>query len=486
MGATGAGETAATGPAGATGSGGGTGATGVTGPFFLTNLTVYVDGNPLIGNDATGQVQVRALPFLTISRALAAASAAVTSASEYHVQIMPGTYDEVITWPTNIRDISLQVYDIDPVFITGNQVIAVPSTTLDFQGLVFLGSLGFTSGTGTVTLTDCEVTGGISVTTSMAALNLVRGSVFVTTDVPVVSISTSSSTGFFATQTEFNGFGSGVGYLLTPFAFQMTGSVGTTITSCSFTNFGWSNATGPVGIYLLNNPTAGADDTTLTLNTFDNLQVNSAVAFVLVEEQSGMAPHFATVTRNTITGTATGSFTYYGTIAAPSPNTANAIFSYNLNQIVAAGGVNLTSIEGGAASNTQQFRHNEHPSGIQFQIGAGDLSSLVVNDEDNAGAVISNTGTGGSVRVITATAYTFLPTDSVVFFTNGPPLTINLPTPIASMIGKDLTFSTTTTVVWTFNPPPSATVYNNVLGAKVHGVSLRCTGVSWVLYAATS
>jgi len=469
----------------------------VTGPFFLTNLTVYVDANPLIGNDSTGQVEVRALPFRTISAALAQAALAVTPAAEYHVQIMPGTYPEVIVWPTVFtHSLSIQAYDVDPVIIPLGQIITTAASDglLTLQALTFQSSVVFVAGTCEVTMTNCSVDGGIRVTTPLAALNLTGGFVANNDDAPVVTLNTGGpQTAFFATGMLFNGST----YTTNLSAIEADGPVLTQVTSCTFQNFIWANTTGIAALYTLNNPSGGPtapDDTTFSLNTI-SIQADT-IPFTLLSETSSFPGHLATVTRNAIGGALlsaarTAAFIYYTSPLAAAANTANAVFSYNVNTTsVPSGFVILTDMPAGTGVSTLQFRHNEHPLASQIQAGVnvGSLPVILdINDQDGAGAVVSNTGTGGNVKEIDDGMYTFEMTDSVVFFSVTPPIFPIILPGNKTPIGKDLHFSASVIIgpqPWTFNDAVAGTILATATPAL--SVSLRNDGdAGWYLWEAT-
>jgi len=445
---------------------------------------VYVD--QVFGFDTgpnIGLVEVRARPFATISAALLAASAAVTTASEYHVQIMPGTYTEDIVWPVNINDLSLQAYDLDPVFITQPQNIPTSPTggIMTLQGLIFFSSVGFTSGVSTVEIIDCQITGGLSVTTSLSQLILLRGNVSIEIEQPVVSINTGTTqSAFTATSTSFNGNT----WAANLYGIQCVGPVQTTLVNCNFSNFIWNNTSGTAALYNLVNATTTPDNTTLQGNTIQ-LQVGTQ-PFTLLNETTAYTNHIAKVFNNnlfgSILGGSTAFFTYY---SAPSPaaGTAGAVFSYNINQVGLSGGsiflTNLTSALGGS---TQQFRHNQHPQGLlRMQLGVGDPSTIYVRDEDFTASEVSNSGIAGNLRNVGTTAgITVLPNDYVVVTSSVTAVFITL-TPvdppfypgkiikIVSANRQDINFNTFAGFHPDFVPPAFA----------VYSVTVQSVGALW-------
>lgn len=67
-----------------------TGSAGIT-SFTLTNLTAFVD--PVFGT-ASGQLENRAKPFDTVSNAINAIASLNPPASNYLIEMMPGTYTD--------------------------------------------------------------------------------------------------------------------------------------------------------------------------------------------------------------------------------------------------------------------------------------------------------------------------------------------------------------------------------------------------------
>jgi hypothetical protein len=116
------GPTGTTGPTGPSGSATNTGATGPAGAIQPIGNVLRVDS--VYGNDTTAAADQYRLPFLTITAALALATAGQT------VYIYPGTYNESITVPTGVavRGINTQT-----VIITRTGVVS--PTTLVTMGV---------------------------------------------------------------------------------------------------------------------------------------------------------------------------------------------------------------------------------------------------------------------------------------------------------------------------------------------------------------
>jgi hypothetical protein len=112
------GATGSTGDVGATGPIGVMGATGDMGPF---GRVLRVD--QIYGNDTTANISPYSQPFLTITNALNKAQ------SGECIYILPGTYDESLTLPSNVsvRGINLQAVSIQ-------QTNCVDNTTLITMG----------------------------------------------------------------------------------------------------------------------------------------------------------------------------------------------------------------------------------------------------------------------------------------------------------------------------------------------------------------
>lgn len=477
------GTTGVTGLTGMTGMTGMTGITGVTGPSVLTNMTLFVD--PVFGDDTTGQVEQRALPFQTLTAALAKALLVPLVPTTWAVQMMPGTYPNTDQPDfSGFTSLTVQSYNPgDPAIITAsplNVVGGAGNTSLSFISMHFEGQVAL-DGTfaGTVAFQDSVF--------RTAAIPLVSASTFqspfvaldacefiCTGDAPLLNMAAGGTTTSLLVDTcKFTG----KALSATQYALQMQN------VTCSFTQCIFDVAslgTLPTNGFFLSQSNAANDNTVFTYCSF-NLVYGGAVSNsfdFLTDIYTSASQHTANVSWNIFSGAIPGTFAYIGSGTGANIVTSPT-FSHNTNTIQAIrpqGVVLVDANSSGIVGGHAVFTHNQHPEAPAY--GAPGFTTLQVNDMDVTGAMFSNSGLAGNVStVLGGSPYVVQSTDNVIYL--GPLVapTVVLPFATPTCVGKIITVITSTSTTVTYSQP----ITNDFRVGTYQTSTIQCDGTNWFL-----